>query len=82
MSAAKDRRRAARAAKFADHQPDTSYRPDQKPEGVTRGREYDTERAENADVRELESVDRPKGATPEAGTSGSTQIKSGETRGK
>jgi hypothetical protein len=65
MSAAKDRRRAARAAKFSDHQPDSTYRPDQQPETVTRGREYDTERAEKTDTRESESVDRPKGATSE-----------------
>jgi hypothetical protein len=65
MSAAKDRRRAARAAKFADHEPDKTYRPEPQPAAVTRGSEYDSERAEKTEGRELESVDRPKGMTPQ-----------------
>ena len=81
MSAAKERRRAARAAKFGGHEPDATYRPDQQPATVTRGREYDTERAEKADVRELESVDRPKSPTPAVGTSESPKIKSDDARG-
>jgi hypothetical protein len=80
MSAAKERRRAARAAKFGEHQPDAAYRPDQQPQSVTRGREYDTERTEKADTR-VESVDRAASDKAEVGTSSSPRIKTEEARG-
>ena len=59
-SNSKERRRAARAAKFGNHVKDERYIPDAAPSGNENrsGREWDSERATKADERELENVDR------------------------
>jgi hypothetical protein len=56
----KERRKLERAQKFQGHQPELQYRPEKTAqiEGNRSGREWDSERAEKADERELEQVDK------------------------